>query len=68
MGYEINWHVTAGDPILKHPLYQRYSNIKITSIIIPQLQGDLGECLCSNEAAPIISYLSFLIRAFKLTQ
>lgn len=67
MGYEINWTVTAGDPILKHPLYQKYSNITIGHLVLPAVQTDLAGCIASNESSAVINYLAWLIRSIKLT-
>jgi len=67
MAYEINWNVTAGDPILKHPLYQKYSNVNIGAIILPAVQTDLAGALAAQENIAIINYLAWLIRTVKLT-
>ena len=67
MAYEINWNVTAGDPILKHPLYQKYSNLAIGAIVLPAVQSDLAGVLAAQENIAIVNYLAWLIRTVKLT-
>ena len=67
MGWDINWSANAGDPVLLHPLYQKYANTPIGNIILPALQADLAGAIAQRETAAVISYLSWLIRVFKLT-
>ena len=67
MAYEINWNTTPGDPILKHPLYQKYSNVAIGAIILPAVQADLAGALAAHENIAIINYLAWVIRTLKLT-
>jgi len=67
MAYEINFHVKPNDEILSHPLYRKYSSLAIGTIILPQLQADLGGIIASNESTPVANYLSWLIRTLKLT-
>jgi len=67
MAYEINWHVKPDDPILKDPMYQKYSSTALGAIILPEVQGDLAGIKASNESAPVANYLSWVIRSMKLT-
>jgi hypothetical protein len=64
MGYEINWHVSAGDPVLSTPQYQKYSQYTFTELlpILPAIKGDLLAARASNESASVINYLMWLLR------
>ena len=67
MGYEINWSADAGDPVLKHALYQKWANTAIGSILLPEVQQDLSGAIASRESASVINYLSWVIRCIQLT-
>jgi hypothetical protein len=66
MGYEINWHVNNGDPILSTPQYQKYSNTAFADITLAGVKGDLEQALASNETAPVVNYLCWLLRVVTL--
>ena len=67
MAYEINWTVTAGDPVLVHPLYQKYSNKpNFASALLPEVQADLLAVAASLEGAAVANYLCWVIRVLKL--
>ena len=66
MGYEINWTAPPGDPVLQHPLYQRFSSTTIGSLDAAQVKGALQGALADNESASVISYLSWLLRVLAL--
>ena len=62
MGYDINWSVSAGDPILTHPLYLKYSSTALGAIIPDTVKQDLAQCLASRESAAVASFLAWLLR------
>ena len=70
MGYEINWHTNAGDPILKSPFYQKYSQYTLTELTAPPMVAmiklDIGNARASNESASVINYLCWLVRVVAL--
>lgn len=66
MGYEINWYVHAGDPLLKHPIYQKYSNTQIGNINMKQVVGDLARCRADRDSSGVVAYLSWLLRCRQL--
>ena len=66
MGYEINWHVNAGDDVLKSPFYQKYS-VQVFGALNPvEIKGDITTALASNESAAVINYLCWLVRVVAL--
>ena len=68
MGYEINWHVNAGDEVLKSPFYQKYS-VQVFGAINPmEAKGDITSALASNESAAVINYLAWVVRIATLIQ
>ena len=70
MGYQINWNVTEGDPVLKSPQYQKWSQYTITELTAPailmQIKLDIGNARASRESAAVINYLSWLVRSVTL--
>lgn len=62
MAYEINWHTYAGDPLLNHPLYQKYRLKTLANIDRSAVVADLNGIIMENSAAPVVAYLSWLIR------
>ena len=70
LGYEINWHTNAGDPILKSPFYQKYSQYTLTELTAPPMVAmiklDIGQARASNESASVINYLCWLVRVVAL--
>ena len=69
MGYEINWHVMKGDPILENPYYQKYSVKSFADIALLDMaiKADIRAAMASNEAAPVINYLCWLLRVVSLS-
>jgi hypothetical protein len=69
MGYEINWHTNTGDPVLKSPFYQKYSQYTFAELIPPvveDIKNDIGFAKASNESASVINYLCWLLRVVDL--
>ena len=66
MGYDINWHVSDGDSVLNHPTYQVYSQQTFELLNLNEVKDQLRKALASNEAAPVVNYLSWLIRVLAL--
>ena len=62
MGYEINWTTTAGDSVLDHPYYQKFSEMAFGAIDANEVKAALGAVLASNPSAPIVAYLSWVLR------
>jgi len=57
----------SGDvAILQHPLYQKYASQNYGSLDITDVRADLNTVLASNESAPVVAYLSGLIRVLQL--
>jgi hypothetical protein len=65
MGYDINWHALAGDPVLKSVQYQKYSIQAFTDLNLPEVQGDILAAKASNESAAVINYLMWLVRVIQ---
>ena len=69
MGFEINWHTNAADPVLKSPFYQKYSQYtfaELTPPIVAGIKVDIGNAKASNESASVINYLCWLVRVVAL--
>ena len=69
MGYDINWHANAGDPVLKSPFYQKYSQYgfgELTPPIVAGIKTDIATARASNESASVINYLLWLLRVVAL--
>ena len=66
MSTAINWSVPPGDPVLQHPLYQRFSSSTIGSLDATSVKQTLQGALADNESAAVISYLSWLLRVLQL--
>ena len=62
MAYDINWHTYAGDPLLRHPLYEKYRLKTLGTIDRAGVVADLNGVIMDNAAAPVVAYLSWLIR------
>jgi len=65
MGYQINWTANAGDPVLKSPFYQKYSELSFAELTPPVVAGikvAIGQARASRESAAVINYLSWLLR------
>ena len=68
MAYEINWHVAENDPVLLHPLYVKYSSkTAFQHVLLPAVQADILAAAASNESAPVVNYLCWLVRVIGLT-
>ena len=66
MSTAINWSVPPGDPVLQHPLYQRYASSTIGSLDATSVKQTLQGALADNESAAVIAYLSWLLRVLQL--
>ena len=69
MGYEINFNVDAGDPVLSSPQYQKWSQYGIGELVPPlvaQIKTDIKLARASRESAAVINYLSWLVRTTDL--
>jgi len=65
MGYEINWNVDAGDPVLSSPQYQTWSQYNIGNLAPPQIaliKTAIKDARASRESAAVINYLAWLLR------
>jgi len=63
-GYPINFHVSAGNPVLKHPLYLRW-NIRTIEYVIDNkatLKTDIMGVMATNDNMPVLWYLNSLYR------
>ena len=66
MSTAINWSVSPGDPVLQHPLYQRFASKTIGSLDATSIKQTLQGALADNESAAVIAYLSWLLRVVQL--
>jgi len=67
VGYEINFSAPVGAKVLQHPLYQKYANQPaLGSLDLAEVQADLAGCQMDAASAPIVAYLSWLIRCLQL--
>lgn len=62
MTWDINWNVSAGDPVLTHPIYLRFSTTPLQGIERTSVVDTLNAALASNEASGVIAYLCWLLR------
>lgn len=67
VGYEINFNAPVGDPLMTHPVYLRYSSQTIGALDVASIKADLNGCLADRAAAPVVAYLSWLLRVRELT-
>ena len=68
MGFDINFHVNPGDPVLQSEQYIKYSQYSFTDLIplIGSVKIDLGNALASNESASVVNYLAWICRSVAL--
>jgi hypothetical protein len=70
MGYEINWNVNAGDPVLQSPQYQKYSQMTIGELqameITMEIMTAIKDARASRESAAVINYLAWLLRTLMM--
>jgi len=70
MGYEINWNVNAGDPVLQSPQYQKYSQMTFGELTAPEsimeIMTAVKDARASRESAAVINYLVWLLRTTTL--
>ena len=73
VGFPEFFHVPAGHEVLKHPLYQKYNQQSIMSLMeiqnpinIVTLEQDLCSIMLTNHNWPIIWYLSNVLRTARL--
>jgi hypothetical protein len=67
MTWAINWNVLPGDPVLAHPMYQKYSTTKFGAIDIAAVKTDLGQVVADNPSSPVVAYLCWILRIRTLT-
>ena len=67
VGYEINFNAPVGDPLMTHPLYLRYSSQAVGDIDVAAVKADLNSVLADRASAPVVAYLSWLLRVRALT-
>jgi len=63
-GYPYNFHVNAGNPILKHPYYQKYNMLTLAQIAqlddgqgFKSLTNEIANIIVTNDNMPILWYL-----------
>jgi hypothetical protein len=66
MGYDINWNVHAGEPVLRHPLYEKYRLQSLTDIEVSDVKADLDGCNMDRDSSGVVAYLCWLIRCKEL--
>ena len=68
MGYEINWNVSGGDPVLTTPQYQKWSQYTIGELVplVNDIKTAIKDARASRESAAVINYLAWLVRTVNL--
>jgi hypothetical protein len=68
MGYDINWNVEIGDPVLMSPQYQKWSQYTIGGLVsnATQIKTDMKEARASVESSAVVNYLAWLLRSIAL--
>jgi hypothetical protein len=68
MGYEINWNVSGGDPVLTTPQYQKWSQYTIGELVplVADIKTAIKDARASRESAAVINYLAWLVRTVNL--
>ena len=66
MSTSINWSVASNDPVLSHPLYQKYAGTAYGLLSVSTIKEDIGAAQASNESAAVIAYLCSLLRVIAL--
>jgi len=67
VGYEINFSAPSGARLLQHPLYQKYANEEsLDAISLTDVKNDLKTVQMDAPSAPVVAYLSWLIRCKQL--
>ena len=63
-GYPINFHVSAGNSVLKHPLYLKWNIRTIENVYDNKatLKADIFQVMATNDNMPILWYLMSLYR------
>lgn len=60
-GFPEFFHVNAGNPVLKHPIYLKYNTIDMESINSTDVKNDLKAIMMTNDNGAIVWYLCWLI-------
>jgi len=66
LGYEINWHTYPNAPVLRHPLYEKYRLKTLATINKADVIADLNGVMMDVDSAPVVAYLSWLVRCKEL--
>ena len=66
VGWDINWNVSPGDPVLQHPLYQKHASTTVGNLNRATVVADLQGALADDQSAAVVAYLSWLIRLLDL--
>ena len=63
MVYDINWKAPSSPPFsMENELYQKYSTTKIGDITVNEVKTLLGSIVLNEQTAPLVAYLSTLLR------
>jgi len=65
VGFPYYFHVNAGNPVLEHPLYQKYNMLRLEDIEDGAVIQSLSAIIPTNDNMPIIWYLSSLLAVLK---
>jgi hypothetical protein len=70
VGFNRYFHVNAGNPILKHPLYQKYNMLTLEQIAFlndfkgfKDLASEIQSIILTNDNMPILWYLQSIYKA-----
>ena len=68
MGYQINWNVNSGAPILKNEFYLKYSQYNFNDLIplLADVKTDMAAAMASEHSVEVVNYLAWLIRTVNL--
>ena len=68
MGYQINWNVNSGAPILENEVYLKWSQYSFNDLIplMPLVKTDMAAAMASNHSVEVVNYLAWVIRTVNL--
>ena len=74
VGFNRYFHVNAGNPVLKHPYYQKYNMLTLEQIGFlndgngyKNLASEIQSIILTNDNMPILWYLQSIYKAAKDT-
>lgn len=62
VGFDINFSAGPNDPLLGHPTYQKWAAVPFSSVDVTAVKDDLKAAYADAASAPVVAYLSWLLR------